>query len=96
MVQHIVMWRFKEENKPETLLQVKALFLNLVGKVPSLRHLEVGENWNGDTAAFDFVLIARFDDRAGLDAYQNHPEHVKVAQFIQSVRTDRAVVDCEI
>lgn len=90
------MWRFKEEGKPEILRQVRALLEGLVGKVPSIRHLEVGENWNGDTAAFDMALISHFDDRAGLDAYQKHPEHVKVAQFIQTVRTDRAVADYDI
>lgn len=28
-----------------------------------------------------------------LEKYQNHPEHVKVAEFIAKVREDRIVVD---
>ncbi|MGB3729565.1 MAG: Dabb family protein [Thermodesulfobacteriota bacterium] len=41
------------------------------------------------------VLYSEFDDQEGLNAYQNHPEHVKIVDFVGEIRTDRAVVDYE-
>ena len=29
-------------------------------------------------------------------SYQNHPEHLKIVDFVGEIRTDRAVVDYEI
>ena len=45
--------------------------------------------------AFDAVLVSEFRDQAALEAYKNHPEHLKVADFVASVKLDRAVVDYE-
>ena len=41
------------------------------------------------------VLIATFDDRAGLDEYATHPEHVKVKEYIHSVLESSVSVDFE-
>jgi hypothetical protein len=42
------------------------------------------------------VLVADFDDVAGLDAYQVHPAHEDVAAFIGTIRAERVAVDVEI
>jgi hypothetical protein len=39
------------------------------------------------------VLVTKHESRAALEAYQVHPEHAAVAEFIGKVRADRAVVD---
>ena len=41
------------------------------------------------------MLIATFDDRAGLDEYATHPEHVKVKEYIHSVLESSVSVDFE-
>ena len=48
-----------------------------------------GGNW-------DVALVADFADRAGLDAYQTHPDHQAVAGYIRSVVSDRVAVDFEV
>ena len=44
---------------------------------------------------YDLALYSIFKDKASLDGYQVHPEHLKVKEFVHSVITDRAVVDFE-
>ncbi|MFA9407406.1 MAG: Dabb family protein [Candidatus Dadabacteria bacterium] len=99
MIKHIVMWRLKDEaagaTKEENALKLKDALESLKGKIESLKAAEVGINFNPSPAAFDVVLYSEFEDQDGLNAYQNHPEHVKIADFVGEIRTDRAVVDYE-
>ena len=100
MIKHIVMWRLKDNaagaTKEENALKLKERLEALVDVIDTLHVAEVGINFNPSDAAFDVILYSEFDDQAGLDAYQNHPEHLKIVDFVGEIRTDRAVVDYEI
>lgn len=100
VIKHIVLWKLKEtfEGKPkaETARRLKAALEGLVGKVPSLRSLEVGINYNPADTASDVSLYTGFDGREGLEAYQKHPEHLKVAEFVKQVTVERRVSDYEV
>jgi len=85
MLVHIVMFKFKEENKKANIIQAKQMLENLMGVVPSLRSIDVGVNFIEADRAMDLSLIAVFESRKGLDAYDIHPEHQKVVTFIKSV-----------
>ncbi|WP_251859773.1 Dabb family protein [Clostridium sp. Marseille-Q2269] len=97
MVKHIVMWRFKEEfegkNKKENCLKVKELIESLKEKIDGIISLEVGINFEKSDQAFDIVLNSVFESNEALQAYQIHPEHVKVADFIKKIVKERSVVD---
>lgn len=99
MVKHIVMWRLKDEalgaTKEENALKLKETLLALKNEIDELKAVDVGINFNPSEAAFDVVLYSEFEDRQGLEAYQKHPEHVKIVKFVGEIRTDRAVVDYE-
>jgi len=85
MLVHIVMFKFKEENKKVNIIQAKQLLENLMGAVPSLRSIDVGVNIIETDRAMDLSIIAVFESKEGLDAYDVHPEHQKVVSFIKSV-----------
>ena len=99
MIKHIVMWRLKDKaaggTKQENAAKLKGSLESLVGVIPSLKAAEVGINFNPSDAAFDVVLYSEFEDKEGLSAYQNHPEHLKIVDFVGEIRSDRAVVDYE-
>ncbi|MGK7394346.1 MAG: Dabb family protein [Candidatus Cyclobacteriaceae bacterium M3_2C_046] len=100
MIKHIVMWRLKEEaagkTKAENLLKLKSLLEELTDKIPEIRELEVGVDFSGSDAAYDVALYSVFAQKQDLETYQKHPEHVKVADFINQVRLERVVVDYEV
>jgi len=85
MFVHIVMFKFKEENKKANIIQVKQMLENLMGAVPSLRSIDVGVNSIDSERAMDLSIIAVFESKEGLDSYDIHPEHQKVVTFIKSV-----------
>ena len=99
MIKHIVMWRLKDEalgaTKSENALKLKETLLALKDVIEELKEVEVGINFNPSDAAFDVVLYSAFDNKEGLEAYQKHPEHVKIVEFVGEIRSDRAVVDYE-
>lgn len=97
MLKHIVFWRFLDNaeghTKQENMDLIKEGLMSLVGKVPSLRSAEVGQDVLHSGMSFDMCLICEFDDLDGMTAYRDHPEHVKVASYIAKVKSERAVID---
>ena len=66
---------------------------NLANIISELRSLSVGFDVLELPRSYHTGLVALFDDRAALDAYTNHPEHVKVADFGRSISEHVASVD---
>ncbi len=93
MFVHIVMFKFREENKEANIIQAKQMLENLLGAVPSLRSMDVGVNFIEADRAMDLSIIAVFESKEGLDAYEVHPEHQKVVSFIKSVVEYSKAVD---
>jgi len=100
MIKHIVLWTFMEFaegcNKTENLLKAKEALEALKEKIPEILSLEVGINFDASPDAFDLALYAEFGNKEGLHIYQNHPEHLKVVQFLRKVRDKRGVADYEV
>ena len=95
MIVHIVMFKFKEENKQANMIQAKQMLENLLGAVPSLRSMDVGMNFAKEDRAMDLSIITSFATKEDLNAYAVHSEHVKVVEFIKSVVEYSKVVDYE-
>lgn len=87
------MFDFKDENKQENIAKAKEMLEALVDSVPSLNSIEVGINFSQEARAMDLSIYTEFDDRAGLEAYANHPEHLKVVEFIKRVVISSKVSD---
>ncbi|MGN0665579.1 MAG: Dabb family protein [Huintestinicola sp.] len=101
MVKHIVMFKLKEtegRSPRENAVIAKEMADKLPGLVPSIRKMEaVINSEEAPESNFELALICDFDDMAGLDEYQNHPEHKKFGAFIAGIRADggRACIDYE-
>jgi hypothetical protein len=100
MIKHIVTWKLKEEadgfTKEQNAQRIKQKLEALAGKIPEIKAIEVGINFNEAEAAYDVALYSAFESREALDTYQKHPEHVKAASLVGSVQCERVVVDYEV
>ncbi|MCX8129101.1 MAG: Dabb family protein [Clostridia bacterium] len=94
MVTHIVFFKLKDRSS-ENVEKTRQVLAGLDGKVPQLRHIEVGVDVLHSERSYDLALVTKFDSLDDLQAYQVHPEHVKVAEYIASVRDIVASVDFE-
>lgn len=93
MVVHIVMFKFKDENKVLNMAKVHRELENLESKIDSLFFMEVGINFNESDRAFDLSLYSTFETKEDLQAYAVHSEHLKVVELIKEVTIETRVVD---
>ena len=96
MIHHVVSWTLREDlDRAESIARIRELLVGLIGTVGSIRSLEVVENVAYPGKNQDVAVVATFDDLAGLDAYQVHPEHQAAAAEIRGLVTGRAAIDWE-
>lgn len=96
MIRHIVMWKVRgdsPEQRRKTALEVKRQFDGLAGRIPGLRHLEVGIDVSAVDYACDVVLVTEFESAQALADYANHPEHLRVRRELGDARIARYQVD---
>ena len=93
MLTHIVIWKYRSDVDQETRQEHVNRLSSLAGIIPEAKSLSVGFDTLALPRSYDTGLVAIFDDRAGLDAYTVHPEHVKVADFGRTISEHVASVD---
>ena len=100
MLKHIVMWKLKDQaegaDRSANAKKMKELLDACAGIVPGILKFEVALAQPGLEATYDVVLYSEFADRASLEAYQEHPQHMALKPFIGAVREARQCMDYEI
>ncbi|ACL75694.1 Dabb family protein [Ruminiclostridium cellulolyticum] len=94
MFTHIVLFKLKDKSE-ETIQKTKDLLLGLKGQIPCLKFIEVGINVIHSERSYDLGLYAKFDSRADMEAYQVHPAHLEVVEYIKLVNESSIAVDYE-
>lgn len=95
MLTHIVIWKYRADIDLEVREEHVRMLRNLANVISDVLTLQVGFDVLHLPRSFDTGLVATYKDRAALDAYTIHPEHVKVADFGRSISEQVASVDFE-
>jgi len=95
MLTHIVVWKYKAEVERTMREEHVSLLRSLASLIDVVQSLDVGFDVLQLARSYDTGLVAVFADRAALDAYTVHPEHVKVADFGRLISEHVASVDFE-
>lgn len=98
MIKHIVFWKINKDgtalDRKKTIESFREKTEYLKTIIPQIREAAVGENVNpGDV--FHICIDSVFDSLEDLDTYINHPEHLKVREFMDSVSYGKTVFDYE-
>ncbi|NNM67250.1 MAG: Dabb family protein [Spirochaetales bacterium] len=72
-----------------------ASILTMRSKIQGLRELYAGTDFMALERSWDLALIAVFDNRQDLEAYDHHPEHTPVKEFLKSLGAESVSVDFE-
>ena len=94
MLTHIVCFKYKAETPAAVREDHRARLRGLKG-IDGVVTLTVGEDVVHSPRSYDTALVVVFRDRAALDAYQQNPQHVPVAQFGASLSENIVAVDFE-
>ena len=94
MIQHIVMWKFREgtEAQAEEFLTRLAA---LDGQIECIRSMAVRRS-AVPGSAYDAVLVSEFDTLEDVARYKNDLRHVAVSSLCKEIRTDRRAIDVTI
>jgi stress responsive alpha/beta barrel protein len=93
MLTHIVVWKYRAEVSQAARDEHVAGLRSVSGVVPGIESFAVGFDTLHLARSYDTGLVAVFRDRAALDAYTVHPDHVKVAEFGRGLSEHVASVD---
>lgn len=96
MLIHIVCWKYKEEITEEQHRDHIAKLRSLPNVIENIESFEVGADILHLERSFDTGLVAKFADRAALDAYTDHPEHQKVTALGKQLAERAVSVDFEL
>lgn len=96
MIKHVVCFKLTDPT-PENCEKAREVLLSMDGKVEQIRQIEAGVDFLHSDRSYDLILQVLLDDRAALDAYQQHPYHVDVVKaHMHAVRSASVSVDWEV
>ncbi len=81
---HTVAWKLKPENFEQNKKVLKQKLLALKDIIPGIISFEVYTD-SDKTGTHDACLVSLFESEAALKAYNVHPEHQKVVEFVKEV-----------
>ena len=90
IVRHIVAWTLHDVKDSDYF---KAQLESCRDIVPGILQLEIGMSVTGLTSNCHVVLNSTFTDKAALDAYQIHPQHLIVKENVAKLVAVRQVMD---
>jgi len=90
------MFRWAEGTTTGQQEEVAAKLRELPDVIKEIREYEVGSNAGVNPAAYDFVVVADFDDRDAYLTYRDHPAHRAVVdRYIEPIVAERASIQYE-
>lgn len=93
MIKHVVMWKFKE-NEKENMQKFLDGLKSLDGQIEEIKSMQVGISIKEDNE-YDAILISEFESMEDLQKYKEDPRHVKVSNLCKSIRLKRTAIDFE-
>ena len=95
MITHIVIWKYRADIEQKFRDEHIAMLRRLPATTDSIKSLAVGPDVLRLPRSYDTGLVATFEDRAALETYTVHPDHIKVANFGRNISEHVASVDFE-
>lgn len=96
MVEHLVILKFKQDATQQQIDEFTVNAKGLRDKIDGVVDLTVGANFTDRSQGFTHGVCVRFRDRAALEQYLPHPDHVHVVEnYIKPIVDDIVVLDYE-
>ena len=93
MIKHVVCFKLKD-NSEEKKQEAKKMILSMVGKVDTVKALEVGTDFLGSPRSYDLFIQVTLENRDALDVYQNDEYHCNVVKkYMHSVMESSVAID---
>lgn len=97
MLTHIVIWKYRDDVEETTREEHRNRLRRLPSLMPEvgIKSFNVGADVLHLERSYHTGLVGIYTDRAALQAYTDHPEHMEVAKLGRSISAHIASVDFE-
>lgn len=95
MLTHIVVWKYRADVEQVVREEHINRLRRLASLIPEIESFNVGFDVLNLPRSYDTGLVATFRDRAALQAYTVHPEHILVADMGRNISEHVVSVDFE-
>lgn len=95
MIQHIMLWNYKDEVTPEQRAHIEAELAALPSRIPCLLSVAYGPVVGGRNQTFDHCFVMHFGSSEELAEYNEHPEHQIFAKMFREACAIQVVADFE-
>lgn len=96
MIQHIMLWNYREEATQQERDHIQAWLERLPSEVPALLSVQWGPVFGGRNQEFSHCFVMLFKGREGLSEYATHPKHVEFAAAFKALCAVQVVADFEV
>jgi len=95
VLRHVVLFKFKDDARPEQIREVESEFRALKSRIPGVLSLEWGTNLSpeGLNQGFTHCFFVSFADAKARDAYLPHEAHQNFVKILRPVLDKVLVVD---
>jgi hypothetical protein len=93
MLTHIVVWKYRADVEEIVREEHVARLKRLASIITEVESFNVGFDVLGLPRSYDTGLVATFRNRAALEAYTVHPEHILVADMGRHISESVVSVD---
>jgi hypothetical protein len=98
MIKHVVLWkldeRYSDSEKHKIRQEFRERLYSLKNDIPVLLHIEVYLNSENSAAVnHDIMLDTVFNTFDDLTTYQSHPAHIRVVEYVKTLKLQRASID---
>ena len=97
MIQHVVLFKFKESATPGQIVEARDALLTMKKAIPEIQDLHFGPNLGPSVKEYSHVLIVSCADMGAVQRYLDHPVHRQtIDRYVAPVREARLAADLEV
>jgi hypothetical protein len=95
VLRHIVLYKFKDDLRPEQVQEVVEAFAGLPKKIATIVGFEAGTNVSGEgkSQGLTHAFVVSFRSEKDRDAYLVHPAHLEYVNLVRERREKVIVFD---
>jgi hypothetical protein len=97
MIQHIVLFRFKDSATPGEIVTARDQLLAMKKAIPEIQAVAFGPNQGPSVKEYSHVLMITCADMGAVQRYLDHPVHRQtVDRYVAPIRENRLAADVEV
>ena len=85
MIIHIALFKWKTNIQNDEIEEILKKVKQLKNKCKGIQDIFCGKNYHKESNGFTHGIVIIAENQESLDEYRQHPDHKKIAEFIEQI-----------